>query len=211
MSGPSVWPIHLPRVSLPAHARSGLTEATAAAASPGIVPSSGRVALDSQIGHAASRTTPCGFGGNELSFPNDGNCVWFWRVRARFRETGLSLSRERERDAREFSDGTGFLFEEPNPTMARDFIQEGNRAPVSKATHSRYRVELDIIIIIISWSASYTAPSYETFPSFAALRLILAQFCAGSGHEYHCCHAFPLLRSNARIFVSPSSFSLSPI
>ena len=39
--------------------------------------------------------------------------------------------RERERE----SCGTGILFEEPNPT----FIQGGNRAPVSKATHSRYR------------------------------------------------------------------------
>ena len=29
--------------------------------------------------------------------------------------------------------GTGILFEEPNPT----FIQEGTRAPVSKATHAR--------------------------------------------------------------------------
>ena len=33
----------------------------------------------------------------------------------------------------------------------------------------------------------------------------------GSGHEYHRSHAFPLLRSNAHLSVSPSSVGLSPI
>ena len=53
--------------------------------------------------------------------------------------------------------GTGILFEEPNPTGSRPsdliglytkwqrakrpFIREGNRAPVAKATHARYRGE----------------------------------------------------------------------
>ena len=43
---------------------------------------------------------------------------------------------------REREHGTGILFEEPNPTGSRPrdliaFIQEGNRTPVAKATHSR--------------------------------------------------------------------------
>ena len=83
--------------------------------------------------------------------------------------TGAPPKRERERE----SCGTGFLFEEPNPTGSRPsdliglytkwqrakrpqpakrssreeggatgaplFIEEGNRTPVAKATHERYR------------------------------------------------------------------------
>ena len=62
--------------------------------------------------------------------------------------TGAPPKRERERE----SCGTGFLFEEPNPTGSRPsdliglytkwqramFIEEGNRTPVAKATHARY-------------------------------------------------------------------------
>ena len=49
--------------------------------------------------------------------------------------TDGTREREKEGGGMEFG-GTGILFEEPNPNR---FIQEGNRKPVSKATHARYR------------------------------------------------------------------------
>ena len=68
----------------------------------------------------------------------------FWRQdKGRVKQGGgefCSETEEREREReRERELGTGILFEEPNPTGSRPFIQEGNREPVSKATHARYR------------------------------------------------------------------------